>query len=123
MQPSTNRQATRHSTVDAIIRNLAALASREDWRAIDLYGHFYLDYTGFGPAQMGENRRFCLLQALFFHRTGNPGHRLLDTEMGQVLGWPLAASIQISAAALGIGCRREESPDHLRGKIKAALGL
>ena len=69
------------------------------------------------------HRRFGLLQAVFYERTGNHGDGLLDTEMAAVLGVPPEDAVRLTAAAMGINCKREEAPEHLRGQIKAALGL
>ena len=124
--PKTSRRCgSRHSTIDAILHNLQTLAAHDDWQALDLNGKYYLDYHGaFPPWIKAEaNRRLPILQALLFYRSGQLEPSRLDTEIGQELGLPVMASIQISAAALGIACEREEAPDHLRGQLKTALGL
>ena len=124
--PKTSRRCgSRHSTVDAILHNLQVLAAHDEWEALDLNGKYYLDYHGaFPPWIKAEvSRRLPILQALLFYRSGQLEPSRLDTEIGQELGLPVKVAIQISAAALGIACQKEESPEHLRGKLKAALGL
>ena len=125
MQKTKTRCGTRHSTVDAILHNLKVLAAHQEWEALDLDGKYYLDYHGaFPPWIKAETcRRLPILQALLFYRSGQLEPGRLDTDIGQELGLPVKASIQVSAAALGIACQREEAPEHLRGKLKAALGL
>ena len=125
MPKKTSRCGSRHSTVDAILKNLESLAAHDEWEALDLNGKYYLNYHGaFPPWIKAEtNRRLAILQALLFYRSGQLEPSRLDTEIGQELGLPVMASVQISAAALGIACEREEAPDHLRGKLKTALGL
>ena len=125
MPKTTRRPGSRHSTIDAILRNLQTLAAREDWQARDVNGQYYLDYQGaFPPWIKAEtNRRLPILQALLFYRSGQLEPSRLDTEIGQELGLAGVASIQISAAALGSACEKEEALEHLRGKLKTALGL
>ena len=125
MPKTSGRCGSRHSTVDAILHNLETLAAHDDWQALDLNGKYYLDYHGAFPPwiKAAANRRLPILQALLFYRSGQLEPSRLDTEIGQELGLPVMASIQISAAALGIACGREDAPDHLRGKLKTALGL
>ena len=125
MLKTSRRCGSRHSTIDAILRNLQTLAAREDWQALNVNGQYYLDYHGAFPPwiKAAANRRLPILQALLFYRSGQLEPSRLDTEIGQELGLPVKAAIQISAAALGIACQKEEAPEHLRGQLKAALGL
>lgn len=110
------------TTLDSILTQLNALTASPYWKGVETDGYYALDYAG---VDRGEriHRRFGLLQAVFFERTGNHGDGLLDTEMAAVLGLPTEDAMQLRAASLAINCKREEAPEHLRGKLKAALKL
>ena len=110
------------TTLHSLLTQLTALTASPSWEGVETDGYYWLDYTG---VDRGEriHRRFGVLQAVFFARTGNPGDGLLDTDMAAVLGLPLADAMQLRAASLAINCKREEAPEHLRGKLKAALKL
>ena len=110
------------TATEQILCELKTLASRRGWRAADVDGQYCFEYTNPAAGQ-AEARRFELVQALFFQRFGNDGRGLLDMHMAMILDYPIYLAILTSAAAAGINCRREESPDHLRGKLKLALGL
>ena len=110
------------TAAEKILCELKTLSARRCWRALDQEGHYCFEYTNPAAGQ-AEPRRFELGQALFFQRFGNDGRGLLDMDMAVILDYPKNLAILTSAAAAGINCRREESPDHLRGKLKLALGL
>ena len=109
-------------TLDSLLTQLEAFAASPSWTGVETDGYYCLDYTGVDRGQR-IHRRFGLLQAVFFARTGNHGDGLLDTEMAAVLGVPTEDAIQLRAASMAIKCKREEAPEHLRGKLKAALKL
>ena len=110
------------TTLDSIVTQLTAFTASPYWEGVETDGYYCLDYTGVDREQR-IHRRFGLLQAVFFEWTGNHGDGLLDTEMATVLGLPTADAMQLRAASLAINCKREEAPEHLRGKVKTALGL
>ena len=110
------------TTLSSILTQLTAFAASPNWQAVETDGYYCLDYTGVDRGQR-IHRRFGLLQAVFFERAGNHGDGLLDTELAAVLGLPTADAIQLRAASLAINWKREEAPEHLRGKLKTALGL
>ena len=110
------------TTLNSILTQLTALAASPYWQPIETSGYYFLDYTGVDQGQR-IHRRFGVVQAVFYERTGNHGNGLLDTEMAAVLGLPTEDAVRLTAAAMGINCKREEAPEHLRGQIKAALGL
>lgn len=110
------------TTLSSLLTQLTALAASPHWQPVETSGSYVLDYTGMDRGQR-IHRRFGVVQAVFYERTGNHGDGLLDTEMAAVLGLPTEDAVRISAAALGINCKREEAPEHVRGQIKTALGL
>ena len=110
------------TTLSSLVTQLTALAASPYWQAVETDGYYFLDYTGLDRGQR-IHRRFGLLQAMFYERTGNHGDGLLDTEMAAVLGVPTEDAVRLTAAAMGINCKREEAPEHVRGKLKTALGL
>ena len=110
------------TTLNSLVTQLTALTAAPSWEGVEIDGYYCLDDTGVDRGQR-IHRRFGLLQAVFFARTGNPGAGLLDTEMAAVLGLPLADARQLRAASLAINCKREEAPAHVRGQLKAALKL
>ena len=110
------------TTLDSFVTQLTALTASPYWTGVETDGYYCLDYTGVDRGQR-LHRRFGLLQAVFFARTGNHGDGLLDTEMAAVLGVPTEDAIQLRTASMAINCKREEAPEHLRGQLKAALKL
>ena len=110
------------TTLSSFVTQLTALAAAPDWQAVETDGYYFLDYTGMDQGRR-IHRRFGLLQAVFFERTGNHGDGLLDTDMAAVLGLPPEDAVLLTAAAMGINCKREEAPAHVRGTLKTALGL
>ena len=110
------------TTLHSLLTQLTALTASPSWTGGETDGYYWLDYTGVDRGQR-IHRRFGVLQAVFFARTGNHGDGLLDTEMAAVLGVPLADAMQLRTAAMAINCKREESPEHVRGQLKAALKL
>ena len=110
------------TTLSSLVTQLKAFAASPYWQPVETDGYYFLDYTGVDRGRR-IHRRFALLQAVFFERTGNHGDGLLDTEMAAVLGLPTEDAVLLTAAAMGINCKREEAPEHLRGRLKTALGL
>ena len=110
------------TTLDSILTQLTAFTASPSWAGVETDGYYALDYTGVDRGQR-IHRRFGVLQAVFFERTGNHGDGLLDTEMAAVLGLPIEDAMQLRAASMAINCKREEAPEHVRGKLKAALKL
>ena len=110
------------TTLSSILTQLKACAASPNWQPVETSGYYFLDYTGMDRGQR-IHRRFGLLQAVFFERTGNHGDGLLDTEMAAVLGVATEDAVRMTAAAMGINCKREEAPEHLRGKLRTALSL
>ena len=110
------------TTLDSLLTQLTALAASPNWQPVETSGYYFLDYTGVDRGQR-IHRRFGVLQAVFFAQTGNHGDGQLDTEMAAVLGVPTEDAVRITAAAMGINCKREEAPEHVRGQLKTALSL
>ena len=110
------------TTLDSLLTQLTALTASPSWAGVETDGYYCLDYAGVDRGQH-IHRRFGVFQAVFFERTGNHGDGLLDTEMAAVLGLPLEDAMQLRTSSLAINCKREEAPEHLRGKLKAALKL
>ena len=110
------------TTLDSILTQLKALTASPYWTGVETDGYYALNYAGVDRGQR-IHRRFGLLQAVFFERTGNHGDGLLDTEMAAVLGVPTEDAIQLRTASHGDQLQTRGGPEHLRGQIKAALGL
>ena len=110
------------TTLHSLLAQLTALTASPSWTGVETDGYYWLDYSGVDRGQC-IHRRFGVLQAVFFARTGNHGAVLLDTDMAAVLGLPLVDAMQLRTASLAINCKREESPEHVRGQLKVALKL